>query len=74
MPTQTLQQQASVIGRVFVCDPSHPHFGETGVMPGTVISLFGKKLAEVRFENCKHGTDGCFVSVGQVKPEARRRR
>jgi hypothetical protein len=57
--------------RVYVCDRKHPHYGESGVMTGKVISLFGKPMAEVRLNDCKHGTGGCFVSKGQVSAEQR---
>jgi hypothetical protein len=59
------------VTRVFVSDPHHPHHGEAGVFTGNVIRLFGKPMAELRLENCQHGTDGCFVKVGQVRLEQR---
>lgn len=52
--------------KVLISDRSHPHYGETGTMTGKIISLFGKPMAEVRLDACRHGTDGCFVSKGQV--------
>jgi hypothetical protein len=57
--------------RVFVCDRKHPHYGESGVMTGKVISVVGQPMAEVKLDACKHGTDGCFVSKGQVRSEKR---
>lgn len=57
--------------RIYVCDPEHPHYGESGFFTGKVISLFGTDMAEVRLEGCRHGTDGCFVSKGQVAYERR---
>lgn len=66
------QQQAKDIGRVFICDRKHPHYGESGTLTGKMISLFGKPMAEVKLELCKHGTDGCFVSKGQIQQEKRR--
>ena len=59
--------------RVFVCDPEHPHYGESGVMTGKMISLFGTPMAEVKLDACRHGTDGCFVKKGQVQQEKRGR-
>lgn len=61
----------SVPMRVYICDPKHPHFGESGVMTGKVISLFGEAMAEVKLDRCAHGTDGCFVKKGQVAREKR---
>jgi hypothetical protein len=63
---------AERIGRVYVCDQEHPHFGESGVFTGKMISLLGEPMAEVKLEHCKHGTDGCFVKKGQVRQEKRR--
>lgn len=62
---------AERIGRVFICDREHPHFGESGTLTGKVISLLGTPMAEVRLEDCKHGTDGCFVVKGQITQERR---
>lgn len=54
--------------QVRICDPAHPHFGESGELTGKVIRLLGKTdMAEVKLHNCIHGTDGCFVSKGQVE-------
>jgi hypothetical protein len=55
--------------RVFICDRDHPHHGEVGEMTGKIVRLFGKPMAEVKLDHCKHGTDGCFVSKGQVMSE-----
>jgi hypothetical protein len=59
--------------RVFVCDRKHPHYGESGVMTGKVITMkfSGEQMAEVKLDDCKHGTDGCFVGKGQVQQEKR---
>jgi hypothetical protein len=56
--------------RVFISDRDHPHCGETGVLTGKVIMLFGKHMAEVKLDHCRHGTDGCFVSQGQIRRES----
>ena len=39
--------------RVYVCDRKHPHYGESGVLTGKIISLFGTPMAEVTLDNCK---------------------
>lgn len=59
------------IGRVFIWDRTHPHAGESGFLTGKIISLFGELMAEVSLENCKHGTDGCFVRKGQIAKDWR---
>lgn len=62
--------------RVYICDKKHPHFGESGVLTGKIIQFpWGgdNKMAEVKLDTCKHGTDGCFVSHGQVREEKRNR-
>lgn len=53
--------------KVIICDPEHPHYPESGVLTGKVIQLFGKEMAEMKLDVCKHGTDGCFVGKGQVR-------
>ena len=60
--------------KVFICDPTHPHYGESGVLTGKIITMrFGDQtqMAEVKLDACKHGTDGCFVTKGQVDAERR---
>jgi hypothetical protein len=52
---------------LLISDPAHPHYLESGRFTGKVIRLFGQMMAEVRLDHCKHGTDGCFVSQGQIK-------
>lgn len=56
--------------RVFICDPDHPHYRESGVLTGKIITMkfSGEQMAEVKLDDCKHGTDGCFVGKGQVQP------
>jgi hypothetical protein len=71
---QRLQAEAAIIGRVFICDPEHPHHGESGTLTGEVISLFGTSMAKVQLQDCKHGTDACFVQPGQLRQEKRGRR
>ena len=58
--------------RVYVCDKKHPHFGESGVLTGKIISVLGTPMAEVTLDDCKHGTDGCFVTKGQIAAEQRK--
>lgn len=52
--------------RVRIVDPEHPHYPEHGEFTGEVISLLGKPMAKVKLDACRHGTDACFVSKGQV--------
>jgi hypothetical protein len=55
----------------------HPHYRETGKLTGKTISLFGKPMAEVKLDDCRHGIDGCFVSTGDIeidRLQPRRRR
>ena len=62
-PRQELQ-------RVQIVKRKHPHFEEYGRFAGKIITMaFGNrsKMAEVKLENCKHGTNGCFVSPGDVR-------
>jgi len=54
---------------VQITDREHPHFREYGVLTGKVIRMnFGRQqlMAEVKLDNCRHGTDACFVEKGQV--------
>lgn len=52
---------------VRISDPKHPHYPEHGRFTGKIIkTIWGTDMAEVALENCKHGTNGCFVSRGQV--------
>ena len=66
--------------RVQIVDRSHPHFPEHGELTGKVIHPFWGKMAEMKLDHCRHGTDACFVSPGQVveelamKPQKRKRR
>jgi hypothetical protein len=62
--------------RVYICDPDHPHYGESGELTGKIITMrfSGESMAEVKLDACRHGSDGCFVSKGQVASENRRQR
>lgn len=56
--------------RVQIVNRDHPHFEEYGRFTGKIIRMkFGaqNEMAEVKLENCRHGTDGCFVSKGDVR-------
>lgn len=54
--------------RVQIVNRKHPHFEEYGRFTGKIIApIWGGKMAEVTLENCRHGTDGCFVSPGDVR-------
>ena len=55
--------------RVQIVDRQHPHFEEYGRFTGTIITMkFGTRepMAEVKLENCQHGSDGCFVRKDEV--------
>jgi regulator of RNase E activity RraA len=61
--------------RVQIVNREHPHFEEYGRFTGKVITMRfgeGKQMAEVKLEHCRHGADGCFVSVGDVRQVAER--
>lgn len=56
-----------------ITDPEHPHSGEAGyiqinaagdIEEGSVARLpgSGKLMVKVFLPDCKHGTDGCFVT------------
>lgn len=62
---------------VVISDPRHPHFGERGELTGEVIRLKdgvddGAPMAYVRLIDCRHGTDACYVSKGQIREDRRR--
>jgi hypothetical protein len=61
--------------RVQIVNRDHPHFEEYGRFTGKIITMrFGlqSQMAEVKLENCRHGTDACFVGKGDVKQVAER--
>ncbi len=61
---------ADKLPRVQIVNRKHPHFEEYGRLTGKVITMkFGEgtPMAEVALENCRHGTDGCFVSMGETR-------
>lgn len=55
--------------KVRICDKRHPHYGEAGILTGEVIVMkfSGQRMAKVQLTQCQHGTDGCYVSPGQVE-------
>ena len=56
--------------RVQIVNRKHPHYEEYGRFTGKIVTMRfgdGKQMAEVKLENCPHGTDACFVSVGDVR-------
>lgn len=54
--------------RVRIVDREHPHYPETGVLTGKIVTFpWGEKMAEMKLDACAHGEDGCYVSPGQVK-------
>lgn len=66
---------APTMPRVQIVDRQHPHFEEYGRFTGKIITMkFGtrEQMAEVALENCRHGSDGCFVRKGEVKQVAER--
>lgn len=61
--------------RVQIINRNHPHFEEYGRFTGKIITMrFGvaNQMVEVKLEHCRHGTDGCFVSKGDVVQVAER--
>jgi hypothetical protein len=61
---------SKLLPRVQIINHEHPHFEEYGWLTGKMITMkFGQRgtMAEVKLENCRHGTDGCFVSPGDVR-------
>jgi hypothetical protein len=55
--------------RVQIVNKKHPHFEEYGRFTGKMIVMrfgLGNEMAEVALENCRHGTNACFVSKGDV--------
>ena len=71
--TEQLLQRVQIINR------RHPHFEEYGRFTGKIIRPAWARypddsgdMAEVKLENCCHGSDGCFVSKGDVRQVAER--
>ena len=59
----------NILPRVQIVNRQHPHFEEYGRFTGTIITMRfgnGDQMAEIRLEYCRHGTDACFVSKGDV--------
>lgn len=63
-----------MLQRVQIVNRQHPHFEEYGRFTGKIITMrfSGNQMAEVKLEHCRHGTDGCFVSKGDVIQVAER--
>jgi hypothetical protein len=56
--------------RVKIVNRQHPHHGEYGRFTSEVIQMrfgLGNKMALVKLESCKHGTDRCYVSPGDIR-------
>lgn len=55
--------------RVTICDRTHPHYGESGIFTGDVITfkLTREDMALVKLDACAHGMEACYVSKGQVR-------
>lgn len=58
-----------MLQRVQIVNRKHPHFEEYGRFTGKVVTLIfdDKPMAEVKLENCRHGSDSCFVNRGDVR-------
>lgn len=70
-----MKKEAETFPRVQIVNRKHPHFEEYGRLTGKIVTMKfgdGKQMAEVKLEHCRHGTDGCFVSVGDVRQVAER--
>jgi hypothetical protein len=63
-PSQTLDIRTQTVR---ITKRDHPHYRETGKLTGKIISVLGKPMAEVKLDDCRHGTDGCFVSQGDIE-------
>ena len=57
--------------RVRIVDREHPHYPESGYLTGSIINVLGQLMAEMKIDGCRHGTDGCFISRGQIAVERR---
>lgn len=72
--TKALTNEEMTQRRVRIVDREHPHFPESGKLTGKIITLFGTPMAELKLDNCIHGTDGCFVKHGQISIDKRAER
>lgn len=52
-----------------IVDREHPHYPEAKQATGEIIimAIGGGKMAKMRLLACRHGTDACFISPGQVR-------
>ena len=57
--------------RVVIVDRKHPHHGESGYLTGDTIVVLGTPMTKLTLDNCRHGTDGCFVKKGQIALDRR---
>ena len=63
MASKTVRQSL-----VQIIDPKHPHYPETGHWTGEIIlPVWGGKMGKIQLDNCRHGTDACYVSPGQIE-------
>jgi len=65
-----MSREPEQLQRVQIVERTHPHFEEYGRFTGKIVTMkFGTRepMAEVTLENCRHGSDGCFVGKGEVK-------
>ena len=68
-------RHAMKLPRVQIVNPTHPHVEEYGRFTGKIITMrfgTGEQMAEIQLEHCRHGTDSCFVSKGDVVQVAER--
>jgi hypothetical protein len=60
--------------RLWITDMSHPHYGESGYLTGEIIEMntpTKERMARFTLEDCKHGTDACYVGRGVLAPDKR---
>lgn len=64
-----MSDTSKTLPRVQIVNRDHPHFEEYGRFTGKIITMkfdLTNQMAEVALEHCRHGTDCCFVSHGDV--------
>lgn len=63
----------SVGDRIGIIAPRHPHTGESGTIVAEAVG--GPRSVgldwQVKLDHCRHGTDGCFVSEDEIRPDRR---
>ncbi|MGW6120466.1 hypothetical protein ACWFRF_15595 [Nocardia sp. NPDC055165] len=51
---------------IHITDPAHPHYNEYGILEPENKVMYGA-MTSVRLDNCKHGTNGCYVMSKQYE-------